>query len=162
MNLIDQLKLERFLEKTDMEPMTGCWLWNSSDRFGGYGGFWRDGKVRAAHREAWILFKGEIPANLNVLHRCDVRCCVNPYHLFLGTSSDNMKDMVRKGRNALNGPGFRGEDHSMCRLTEEQVKEMRKLHIPRKKGQYEKLSKLFGVSKSMVAKITNRRNWKHI
>ena len=67
-----------------------------------------------AHRVSYRLFKGE-PGSLFVCHHCDVRACVNPDHLFLGTVQDNADDMVRKGRSCKGDdrPGrlrnFRGE-----------------------------------------------------
>jgi hypothetical protein len=64
----------------------------------GYGKIWINGKTKGTHRVAWELIYGSIPNGLNVLHRCDVPSCVNPYHLFLGTNSDNIKDAFRKGR----------------------------------------------------------------
>lgn len=87
----------RFERKWTPEPNTGCWLWLGGTQKAGYGFFKYAGEV-TAHRSAWRLYRGDIPYGLHVLHRCDVRQCVNPEHLFLGTQSDNMKDMAAKGR----------------------------------------------------------------
>jgi hypothetical protein len=85
---------ERFWEKVDR---TGdCWLWTGSgDR---YGHVRLNGKIVQAHRVAWELTNGPIPEGLQCLHTCDRPLCVNPEHLWLGTRSDNMLDMVAKGR----------------------------------------------------------------
>jgi hypothetical protein len=89
----------RFWAKATPEPNSGCWLWTASLRPNGYGMFGiAAGSVQSAHRVAWELVNGPIPDGLHVLHRCDVRACVNPSHLFLGTRFDNMQDMIAKGR----------------------------------------------------------------
>lgn len=78
----------------------GCWLWQAAilgrTGYGSYQ-FGRKRKERA-HRIAWQLENGPIPAGISVLHRCDVPACVNPDHLFLGTHADNMRDKTLKGR----------------------------------------------------------------
>ena len=89
---------ERFEEKYIPEPMSGCWLWDTSWHPGGYGKFWFDGRYVSAHRMAYMLYVGEIPEGLVVMHTCDVACCVNPDHLRVGTQHDNVSDMVEKGR----------------------------------------------------------------
>lgn len=76
----------------------GCWLWQGGLFPKGYGSFWLDGKNRTAHRVAYELYVGKVPSDLIVCHRCDVRSCVNPHHLFLGTDQDNADDRERKGR----------------------------------------------------------------
>lgn len=89
----------RFMSHVSPEPNTGCWLWTSiDDGRGVYGRFWYGDRIIGAHRAAWLLFRGEIPPALDVLHRCDTPPCVNPAHLFLGTDQDNADDMKRKGR----------------------------------------------------------------
>ena len=100
----------RFEDGYIAEPISGCWLWIKTTDHKGYAHIRNNGKILLGHRLAWELHNGPIPEGLRVLHHCDVRCCVNPYHLFLGTDSDNMKDCSRKGR-------LRGHNHkplSVC------------------------------------------------
>jgi len=98
---------ERFWAKVDktggplLSPHvdTPCWLWVGSIRPDGYGQFAvRTSTPIPAHQQAWALAHGRPPRGLWVLHRCDVRHCVRPTHLFLGTPKDNAQDMARKGR----------------------------------------------------------------
>lgn len=78
-----------------------CWLWTGPTlkrRSHRYGYLWdaAQKKTAHAHRVAWELQHGPIPAGLQVLHRCDEVLCMR--HLFLGTQLDNMRDMAAKGR----------------------------------------------------------------
>lgn len=79
-------------------PGGDCWEWQNHTIASGYGSLFVGGKNTLAHRFAYELASGSIPDGLFVCHRCDNRKCCNPAHLFLGTNSDNMLDMYRKGR----------------------------------------------------------------
>lgn len=77
----------------------GCWTWNAGRLTeDGYGMKRYCGKYILTHRLSWMLFYGSIPESLCVLHDCDVRSCIRPDHLFLGTQAENVSDMNLKGR----------------------------------------------------------------
>jgi hypothetical protein len=91
-------RLEASIERI---PEAGCWIWLGMLNEKGYGRVRTAGKhgpKTGAHRVVWEAYRGSIPHGLLVLHHCDVPCCVNPGHLFLGTQKDNMQDAARKGR----------------------------------------------------------------
>lgn len=90
----------RILDKIEMIPEAGCWLWTARIGGNGYGSITTPGGSRKeqAHRVSYKDFIGPIPAGMCVLHKCDVRACVNPNHLWLGTKKDNTADMDAKGR----------------------------------------------------------------
>ena len=99
---------ERFFEKVNKTD--SCWLWTGALSSSGYGSFGVAGKATAAHRYSYQIHNGEIPEGLIICHTCDTPSCVNPDHLWLGTYSDNMKDMVAKDRH---GSSSRVQTH--CR-----------------------------------------------
>lgn len=100
---------ERFWSKVNkngpIHPVLGtrCWTWIGGKRDRGYGAF-RYLDSQSAHRVSWILKFGQIPKSKLVCHHCDNPSCVNPDHLFVGTSLDNNQDMVKKGRGKYPGP----------------------------------------------------------
>lgn len=80
------------------EPNSGCFLWTGAVDPHGYGAITVNGITAKAHRLSYEFNYGAIPSDMSVLHKCDVRCCVNPNHLFLGTRADNLQDMRNKNR----------------------------------------------------------------
>ena len=94
---------DRFWEKVDKGDNDKCWTWRGCHTPRGYGYIYvhgSDQRMRSAHRVAWELQHGAIPEGLEVCHICDNPRCVNSAHLFLGTRSDNVQDMMAKGRGA--------------------------------------------------------------
>lgn len=90
--------MDRFWAKVNKNP-DGCWLWTGSKAgHMGHGQVWYHGRKEYAHRLSYLLFVGEIPQGLFVLHHCDTPNCVRPDHLFLGTAKDNSNDRDAKGR----------------------------------------------------------------
>lgn len=153
---------ERFLSKCEPEPMSGCWLWTANTSAGiGYGGFWFDGITRCAHRVAFALFRTEPIGDLHVLHRCDVRSCVNPAHLFLGTPKDNMQDMSAKGRSRKGHPHkyhHRGETNPNARLTPAQVMDIRARYAAGGISQ-QRLADEYGTRQAVISRIVLRKAW---
>lgn len=145
--------LKRFWSKVNKTEK--CWLWTACVHGNGYGGFTILRKETPPHRFSWIIHRGDIPRGYWVLHKCDVRLCVNPDHLFIGDVRDNTQDMVIKLRQA------KGENQGLSKLTTDQVIEMRKLYVPRKTS-LRFLANKFNVSPSQVCAIVHRKVWKHL
>lgn len=80
-----------------------CWLWTGAKTISGYGCMRVNGENIVAHRVSWEILNGDIPNGLCVLHKCDVRPCIRPDHLFLGTRGDNARDAMSKGRHVFFG-----------------------------------------------------------
>ena len=136
------------------EPNSGCWLWLGAvvGRMG-YGHMKVEGRAILAHRRSWLLRHGSIPDGLKVLHRCDVPCCVNPDHLFLGTVAANNADRDAKGRHRA----LRGEDHPAAKLTEAQVQRIRT-----DRRENTPIADSYGVTPAMIGHIKHKRAWRHL
>ena len=134
-----------------------CWLWRGNIHRSGYGVIFNRKLRRTlrAHRLSYEINNGPIPSGLCVCHRCDVRRCVNPAHLFLGTTQENTADMVAKGRNKW--IAHRGEDAGRSKLSEDQV-----LAIRSDPRAYRTIGAQYGVSSSNVSSIKNGQSWRHI
>ncbi len=139
---------DRFWPRVDKSG--SCWLWTGALNGRGYGQFWVPGRSpMKTHQFAWVDRFGPIPQGKNVLHRCDVRNCVNPDHLFLGTLADNARDCSNKGR--ARGPAI---------LTADNIREIRGMQID---GFTQKqIGAKFGVGQSNIQAILSGRTWKHV
>ena len=146
---------KRFLAKI-REASNGCWLFGTGLSSEGYGQMCIDGKTYRAHHVAWMLYRDPLPLNGDdVCHTCDIRNCVNPAHLFLGTHLDNMQDASRKGRiSRTHQPS--GIDHPEAKLTTMEVKEIRILN-----GQVaqRKLAKRYKVTQRVIWNILHRKSY---
>jgi hypothetical protein len=139
---------ERFDASYLITPESGCWLWTRSIDKDGYGIFWFKGNKTFAHRKSYQLHKGEIGLGLLVCHRCDVTCCVNPAHLFLGTCKDNLQDAVSKKRFAV------GTKNVKAKLTLNDVKNIRDSD----RGTLA-LAKAYGVDRHTISNVRSGRTW---
>lgn len=152
----------RFFSKVQMHKPDKCWEWLGSKAPDGYSKFLVKHKSTNAHRTAYELFYGPIPEHgshhgICVLHKCDNRGCVNPHHLFLGTQGDNIRDMLSKNRRKKT---YLGEDNPAARLTEKQVKEIRKYLQCNVSMAH--LSRVYGVGKTTISHIKYKETWQHI
>lgn len=146
----------------------GCWEWQAGRSPRGYGKVCVANKHWRAHRLAWTLTYGEIPAGLVVMHRCDNPPCVRPDHLQLGTCADNNRDKVAKGRDSRGDAHYarrepwrllRGEQHGRAKLTEEQVRFIREEFQPGY-GAWKALALRLGVSVSLLHLVRKGTIWK--
>lgn len=153
-----QRDIDRFMSKVMVRSLDECWEWKTCKNNGGYGQFYYRVSKKSrvdlgAHRFSYLLFKGRIPKGLCVCHSCDNRSCVNPKHLWLGTRSDNMTDMVKKGRKPL----IDGERNKMSKLTEEQI-----LYIRSSLKKPRALARELGVAFQTISKIRRNIRWRHL
>lgn len=131
----------------------GCWLWKGNKTHDGYGRVRIKGKKRRAHILSYEYAFGAVPVGMMVCHRCGNPLCINPEHLYAGTSRDNYADMVRHGTS--NRPC--GERVAKAKLTEVQVLEIRL--DPRTTRE---LAKVYGVGKSTIQQAKVGLTWKHL
>lgn len=144
---------KRFWGRVNKDDPTGCWLWLAAKNEHGYGlvGLTRDSRhlTYRAHRYSWELVNGKAPAGGQILHRCDVRLCVNPDHLFLGNNAVNMRDKALKGR-------------AGTVLTLDQVREIKVALETWEPGTTIALARKYGVSSALINGIKSGRHYAYI
>lgn len=152
--------MERFWSKVNKTD--GCWLWTAAIcKSNGYGKFGFNGKTPDAHRFAWQLVHGEIPDGLHVLHTCDVKLCVNPDHLYLGTHRDNMRDARLRHRYPSGDRHYARKNPEHCwrsKLTWEIVAKIREERASGASAYV--LAERYNVTPSNIWAIVRGRIWK--
>jgi len=134
------------------EPNSGCWLFDAGEEtWAGYCRITVKGKRDVVHRVAYKRYFGEIPLGMCVCHRCDVRCCVNPDHLFLGTTQENTADRNRKQRQA------RGRRQHLAKLTPDQVWEIRRSELSGRE-----LARQYEVDRRTIQAVLHNKTWTHV
>ena len=152
-------------ENKILKAEDGCWLWTAAIKGNGYGNFGLRGKTKTAHRVAFLLYKGEIPEDKIVRHSCDVRCCVNPEHLLLGTYKDNSQDMVRHGRVATHWSKTspekikKGDKHWNAKLTKAKALKAIAMYSSGKYSQRE-IGRRLGVHYASINDLVLGKTWK--
>ena len=144
----------RFWAKVDQSGP--CWLWTGYRDRWGYGVASRDKRAILAHRLAYELTYGPIPAGQVVCHRCDNPACVRPDHLWLGTPLDNERDKIAKGRKHTQ----RGARNSRAKLTAQDVTAIRAAHDAGQNA--DALASAYGVTAYTIHDIVTFRSWRHL
>lgn len=152
---INQQSLKSRLLKNKLVDENGCWIWQRAVFYTGYPQIKIARKTSYAHRASYEVFKGQIPRGLNVCHKCDIRLCINPEHLFLGTDLDNERDKKSKMRHVY------GTKNGRAILNENKVVFIRRLY---KTGNFmiKELAIIYNLSPSGMAKVVNCRTWKYL
>jgi len=138
---------ERFWARVDKSG--SCWLWTGYVTENGYGQFGQStvsGDNEYAHRYSYKISHGPIPEGSMVLHKCDVRTCVRPDHLYLGTAKQNTADMDARGRRGKN-----------ARLPPEIVRAIRSTA-----GSHTQIARRFDLSLTCVSNIRSGRRRKDV
>jgi hypothetical protein len=158
---VDDRLRDRFWAKVrKLDGDDSCWLWTGAWRGQGYGAIKIDGAVMDAHVVSWRLANHGIavPDGKLIAHRCDVRPCVRPGHLFLASWSENMIDARDKGR--LQDSWSYGERHPHAVLTEDLVRKARSLHADGMSGR--KVADEIGVKYDCIKDVLSGKRWKHV
>lgn len=147
---------DRLAKHSTPEPNTGCLIWFGSKNDDGYGVIWydKDGhRVLQTHRAAYLVRHGLIPEGLWVLHRCDNRPCINVDHLYLGTVTQNVRDMFERGRPNK----AHGERHGMAKITPLIVARIRE-RVATGASQ-RSVAEDFGLTQTHISRIARGMTW---
>lgn len=150
---------ERFWDKVEKSSDGECWEWIGATVNTGYGSFGIGGyKTFLAHRVSFYIEHGFSPDNCN--HTCDNRLCVNPRHLYSGTQSDNVQDMLKRNKTLRK---------NLCIATAKRHGKISENDVPKIRSayasgdhSYDDIAAMFQVSKTTIYCIVIRKTWKHV
>jgi hypothetical protein len=142
--------IERIRVKTIQSPDSDCLLWTGSIDQNGYPLITISRKTKRVHRVVYEIKNGVIPNGMAILHKCDVRNCINPLHLMIGTQLENIIDMDAKSRRHI----LRSEDNGNAKLTKKTAIEIYNSSLSQRA-----LASHYKVSKTTIANIKNKRIW---
>lgn len=149
---------ERFFASFEKGKKNECWLWHRTLNDSGYGRLYIGNRVEIlSHRYSYMLYNNDhIEPLLVICHKCDVRNCVNPDHLFKGTKDENRLDMISKGRSKK----AIGIMLPQTKLTNKDVLTIKKLLYLG--VQQKDLAIKYKVSSAAIGNIYNGKSWAHI
>ncbi len=147
--------LDRFIARVAFsDKPDGCWLWQGGLDLCGYGKLRVGEDMVLTHRFSYELFHG--PTDLYVMHLCDNPACVRPEHLVAGTQTDNMRDMMKKGR----GADTAGSKNGMAKLTEADIPVICECY--RRGSTYEDIAVQYGVSPNSIRLVVKGKTWQKV
>jgi hypothetical protein len=155
---------EGFLNRVYPEPNTGCWIWSGRVGRDGYGEIHpsknhpeKNISFLRAHRYSYHFYNGPFDDERLVLHKCDVRCCVNPNHLYLGDQAQNVRDMDDRRRRKTP----KGTETKASKINESIALDIFKECAS---GKYfdREIAVIFSVDRGVVNRIKNRKSWTHV
>lgn len=140
-----------------------CELTNIGRNTRGYRKFYVGNKDWLAHRYAYTMTYGEIPKGFYVLHKCHVRNCINPKHLYAGTAKDNARDCWDAGRNSFQKNPKSIPRGSSCKSSKLKESDIVVIFNLRKSGwTIPMIMRKFKITENAVYLVLNRKTWKHV
>jgi hypothetical protein len=118
----------------------------------GYPAFFRNGKLKTIARMIATRRHGELPSSVDTRHTCDNRWCINPDHIIIGSRSDNVRDMMKRGRHKP----MIGQKNGRAKLTPSDVLYIRESGIKTRN-----LCEQFGVCKSTINYARSGYTWRN-
>lgn len=138
-------------------PFSGCFLWEGRLTKYGYAEVGEKDYRHRVHRLIMSHILGRILSKDEIVcHKCDIPSCINPNHLYVGTTQDNVRDCISRGRKHLP----KGELHGMAKLTDEAVREIKS--FPRGKVNRKMLAEKFGVAEQTISAVRHGSTWNHV
>lgn len=168
--MLEQKYIDRFWTYVKVAEPDACWTWTAAKTKTGHGYFNvklnNQFKQIGAHKVSVMIQGITIPLGTVVMHLCDNPSCVNPRHLRIGTYSDNVQDMLSKGRDNYS----HGQKRYNAAITDDIAKKIKTEAIiisgipgrKTNKTNFNEIAKKYNVSRDIVSNIANNRGWKHI